>query len=1157
MNLNDFVVLPNNKAKSIKLNARNLQELHLETVTLAQESKEMEDKLQQLKESMSKEKEERGHSGGFRWKSGQCGSLNSIALTNGAKKNKENRFQKLSAGKVKIRVLKDEPLSAPPQPPPPPPPESNLWTTRKNRLKGTYCGQCEVKTAGLMCAECTEDYCVGCFTKFHQKGALKLHRMIPIQKDLQTHVSTRDVVNCFQKQINPSSHPRTFIHPNPSPNSYAITRRGDQSSEKGTEAVAKPMQLHPNSSQVLDVYRRDEEKVEMIEEGQDESLFRGEYNEEESARSFQEAVKQWRGEKSEEPTSEDAMWTPVRPVSVSAMATQADLAPDRGDEGRGRAGGEGRVPVRVEFTENSLTYMDRLLLKKHRRTPIETSRPSLSFSTVSKSLPSTNTGENTASSLTAQEEDFRRYCASLFAVPVSRGRTEPQITSPELCLVIEVLDDRDKDGIFVAEQRTDNNRKVPSVQQVLSKPTLVPQVGLINGGSSRVSYSSQLSSAQPSRQSRAPAQPKAAHTLHLSVPQTSQAEYSMKSSSTKSKPSAGTTAENSRTSQTSIKTPTSMSQKPNYPPIVHKSKPDCGSITFLSSPSLAHSQTEIPVPYLPDISHLASTRPPIPEEHFSPSPSISFSLRSTFTVSPSSSTESTLLPNVFQSTQLQKGSDPSLIPEQPQSPQLFQEPISSLKPSQLPPSNLESPRQSKHSCCDTESVLSKKNIHLPMSPVSFSPNPPPKPLEPSPPVKTLSSLSLFNKSPPDAYSSQWSTLKTEASPICMASTPISGQHESTQHMQCILSLPSHFLDDIKYPPLAVKMEENEELSTDSSDEMSSDSLGLGPHEEDSSDEEAQMHGRFTGGRSSEEEQGNPATSHTEDPFVPADADGEKDLQTDEQEQLSEPSMVMSSGSRSEQFCDLDGFPPLGLEINSGHSETPKHTHCDPLHNCLTPQQDSDPTGSEDYEPGSTLTTDTEEHQVFRVMDNHLLLTGSQFHSTRPSKRGEISVNKLGTSGSESSLSGKSTPTVSHRPKTNPSRLSSPISPSLSHFPSPPLSASLSRPTLGSKFGPEFRSFSRAAQEIMEICSVDQTGCEDPDLDIDTTAHTLNSLEEELMVLMANETGTQASVFGTGNSGTQDQHGRHRFTQGRTSEGQKDEEEAAAAQRDRQSVHSLP
>ncbi|KAM4521359.1 uncharacterized protein zbbx, partial [Fundulus diaphanus] len=59
MDLNDFVV-PNNKTRSVKLNARNLQKLQLDTTALASESKEMEEKLEQLKENMSKEKEERG-----------------------------------------------------------------------------------------------------------------------------------------------------------------------------------------------------------------------------------------------------------------------------------------------------------------------------------------------------------------------------------------------------------------------------------------------------------------------------------------------------------------------------------------------------------------------------------------------------------------------------------------------------------------------------------------------------------------------------------------------------------------------------------------------------------------------------------------------------------------------------------------------------------------------------------------------------------------------------------------------------------------------------------------------------------------------------------------------------------------------------------------
>ncbi|XP_062275895.1 zinc finger B-box domain-containing protein 1 [Scomber scombrus] len=814
MNLNDFVVLPNNKAKSVKLNARNLQELHMKTVTLDQESKEMEEKLQQLKESMSKEKEERGHSGAFRWKSGQCGSLNINSLTNGTKKNKENTVQKLSAGKVKIRLLKDEPLAAfkisyraapwelvevrclahgysiPPQPPALPPAISHR-TTRKNRLRGTICGQCEVKTAGVMCAECTEAYCIGCFAKFHQKGALKLHRIIPIQTDLQTHVSTREVVDCFQKQMNPSSDPSAFTNQKLSPSSgpshnppfssNTITRRGDQKPETGTEAMAKHMQLHPDPGQVLFVNHGEEIEVETTGDGRERedkkgfstSLFGGEYNEEVSARSFQEALRQWRGERSDvegETMIQDAMWTPVRPVSVSAMATQANLPPDRGAEGQGRGGREGRVPIRVEFIENSLTYMDRLLLKKHR------------------------------SILTNEEEDFRRYCASLFAVPVSRSRTEPQITTTESCVIIEVMDEADRDinGLFVAEQRADNNIKVPSVQQVSSKGREpVPQTLLTSGGFSRVSPSP-TSRTQPSRQPKASTQTKAPQKLHMSKPPTPPAEQSM------------------------------------------------------------------------------------------------------------------------------------------------------------------------------------------------------------------------------IYSG---------------------------------------------------------------DEMSTDSLGLIPHEEDSSDEEPKMHGCLARGRSREEDQGNSATSHLEDPFVPAEAEKENDVQTDEPEQLSEPSMVMhnqKARSGSEQSCDLDEFSPLGLGMNCG---------------------------SVGYRPSSSLTTYTEEHLVFRMMkDNPTQKTGILIHSTTPTGTGQISANEQGTSGAWSNLFGKST----LNPRTDTSPLPASVPPSLSHYPSPRFSACLSPTKLGSELGPVFRPLSQAAQEIMDICSVDQVGCEDPDLETEATAHTLHDLEQELR-LMAKATAMNAPL----------------------------------------------
>nr|XP_020456111.1 zinc finger B-box domain-containing protein 1 isoform X2 [Monopterus albus] len=1023
MNLNDFMVLPNNTAKSVKLNVRNLQELQMETVTLAQDSIKMEEKLQQLKESMSKEKAERGHSGGFKWKSGHSGSLNSNALTNSAKKNKENRLQKLSTGKVKIRVLKNEPLTAPVQPQPPPlAPTTGLRTTRKNRLRGTVCGQCEVKTAGIMCAECTENYCVGCFVRFHQKGALQLHRMIPIQTDLQTHVSTQDVVSCFQKQMNNSSSSSTpkMLNPgpNPKPMHSANTRPGDQSPEKGPEAATKPKQMHSDPSQVLVVNHGKEKKVETEEEPENEdrsefltSLLRGEYSEEESARSFQEALRQWRGEKSD--GAEEPLWIPVQPVSVSAIATQADLPPDRGAEGRGAGGGEGRVTVKVEFTETSLTYMDRLLLKKHRRTPVETYHTSLASDTDLKSVSNTNTEEETACNLTAQEEDFRHYYASLFAVPVTRGRTEPRVSPPESCLVIEGLDEMDRDinGVFVALQKT-GNRTAPSVQLVSSNGrTLVPQTNLTSGGSSRVTSPRP---AQPPKQFTAAAQPKATQKLYPSKSLTSQAAHSLKSLPSKIKPSACPTAETPRTSKTSIRTQVSKSQKQDFTPTVHKPKAEHGSLQLLSSGSLPHSQIEIPK---------SSKSPP----SFTPDVSVQ--------------------PNL--------------------SPQL----------SQSPPSNLESPKQSQHSLHVPEFLLSDNQSQCHLSPVSCQPNPQPKSLEPSPSVKSISSL--FSESSLDTNYRCKSTSACGDFPDSVSSTPISVDHKSVlshQDTQCVLSLPSHFLNVTQNPPLAVKMEEEEELSVNSGDEMSSDSLGLARHEGDSSEEEAQMHECLT--RYSEIQR-SPAMSHLGDPFAPEDAGQGNSWQSDEPEQPPEPSMMIHSqspGSGSEQLCGRDGFTPLDLDLNSG---------------------------PEVNEPSSSLSAYGEEHLVFRMMkDKHMQPTGIQNHSTTPTRRGEVSANETGTS----------------------------------------------------ELGPQLRPLSRAAQEIMEICSVDQAGCEDPDLDADATVHTLRGLEQELRQ-MAKEIGTQSSVLLMVDSGGQDQHGNQRLTRGRVSEEQQEEEEAT--QRDRQSVLLLP
>ena len=75
-------------------------------------------------------------------------------------------------------------------------------------------------------------------------------------------------------------------------------------------------------SQILAVDQGEEKRVEMIEDREDgegfpTSLLTGEYNEEESTRSFQEALRQWRGDEAAETTTEEAMWIPIRPGELN------------------------------------------------------------------------------------------------------------------------------------------------------------------------------------------------------------------------------------------------------------------------------------------------------------------------------------------------------------------------------------------------------------------------------------------------------------------------------------------------------------------------------------------------------------------------------------------------------------------------------------------------------------------------------------------------------------------------------------------------------------------------------------------------------------------------------------------------------------------------
>ncbi|XP_033884202.3 zinc finger B-box domain-containing protein 1 isoform X2 [Acipenser ruthenus] len=404
MNLNDFIVVTN-QPNSVKLKNRNVREMRLETVQLELESKDMESRLQQLRLSMSREKDEREKSGGFHWRSGQAGAL--ATHPHGAPQNKENNLQKLSAGKVKIKILKDqsEELRKPPESYRSP---VGMVRSGKPKLQGKICGQCESKKAGLVCMECGEDYCVSCFAKFHQKGALKLHRMIPLQMEIQTSISTLDVVSQFKKQIDPEessvkSKQKDVVEEKQSP-----VRNLLPPPKKNTDAEVSILD-HGNYFEVQSIRKSNQDKG---------LLLSGSFDEEESAKSFQQVLMEWRTGKE----NNDQAWRPYEavPVFTGVSAVQADLS-------------DARKPVDIEFSEHSLSYMERLLLKKHRRTPVQQcGSMSLASSLQIPLMESNMLMDEEGLSLTAEEMEEHRYYTALFTVEEFHQQTGSSLSILEL-----------------------------------------------------------------------------------------------------------------------------------------------------------------------------------------------------------------------------------------------------------------------------------------------------------------------------------------------------------------------------------------------------------------------------------------------------------------------------------------------------------------------------------------------------------------------------------------------------------------------------------------------------------------------------------------------------------------------------------------------------
>ncbi|XP_052586989.1 zinc finger B-box domain-containing protein 1 isoform X3 [Peromyscus californicus insignis] len=335
MNTKDFVVIPWGKpGNSVKLKYKNAQELQMEKIQLELENQKMEKKFREFQSTWNKRKEE-VKSSGYHWKSGSVGKLSNLShLTSQSKGN----ATKLPVGNVKLKLLKEQ-IQAPAK-------QlvnykmAHSFGSEKPKTKRKVCGQCENKAALLVCLECGEDYCSGCFAKMHQKGALKFHRTTLIQAKSQILSSVLDVAHQFIKEVNPPNE-------------------GNTSTEASSKTQKKPkaLLLQENSSEV-------ETRTAEGGEGANSKynpLYETTFDEEASAQSFREALNQWRAGHQEGNTQQNSHAT--KPVfifidSVEECEVQTNLK-------------IWTEPINIEFTEDSLSYMEKLWLKKHRRTPQE------------------------------------------------------------------------------------------------------------------------------------------------------------------------------------------------------------------------------------------------------------------------------------------------------------------------------------------------------------------------------------------------------------------------------------------------------------------------------------------------------------------------------------------------------------------------------------------------------------------------------------------------------------------------------------------------------------------------------------------------------------------------------------------------------------------
>ncbi|XP_074403584.1 zinc finger B-box domain-containing protein 1 isoform X1 [Zonotrichia albicollis] len=222
--------------------------------------------------------------------------------------------------------------------------------------------------------------------------------------------------------------------------------------EEPVKKPVKPKRGNPVAHEKLGVkgvgYRPPEIKAGLLEPGSASSsaspgkqdrglLLSGAFDEKASAESFQEALLQWR--KGESEAGGGLCATEVPPEAVENCEVQTNVSALK-------------EPIHVEFQKDGLSYMEKLLLKKYRRTPVDQffasctkdSRPVQAQSVQQDGAEGGGQGDDDDDGIEElTDEEVKKYWASIYRAEESNTVSE----SAESSVKIEFLDDSQSEDL--------------------------------------------------------------------------------------------------------------------------------------------------------------------------------------------------------------------------------------------------------------------------------------------------------------------------------------------------------------------------------------------------------------------------------------------------------------------------------------------------------------------------------------------------------------------------------------------------------------------------------------------------------------------------------------------------------------------------------------